>query len=64
MLLLTRKMGESICIGDNIELRILEIRKGQIKLGIEGPRQVSVHRQEVYQRILNNREQRVHARSV
>ena len=63
MLLLTRKQGESICIADNIEVRVLEVRKGQVKIGIEGPRQVSVHRQEVYERILHNHEQGVHART-
>jgi carbon storage regulator len=64
MLLLTRKQGESIRIADNIEVRVLEVRRGQVKIGIEGPRSVSVHRQEVYQRILDNHEQRVHARTV
>ncbi len=64
MLLLTRKQGELIRIADNIELRIIEIRKGQIKIGIQGPREVSVHRQEVYQRIVNNRKHEVHARTV
>ena len=53
MLLLTRKQGESICIADNIEVRVLEVRRGQVKIGIEGPRHVSVHRQEVYQRIVD-----------
>jgi carbon storage regulator len=63
MLLLTRKQGESIRIADNIEVRVLEVRKGQVKIGIEGPRQVSVHRQEVYERIMNNQEHGVHART-
>jgi carbon storage regulator len=51
MLLLSRKLGESIRIADNIEVRVLEIRKGQVKLGIDGPREVTVHRQEVYRKI-------------
>jgi carbon storage regulator len=63
MLLLTRKQGESIRIADNIEVRVLEVRKGQVKIGIEGPRQVSVHRQEVYDRIMSNQEHGVHART-
>ncbi len=64
MLLLTRKQGESICIADNIEVRVLEVRKGQVKIGIQGPRNVSVHRQEIYDRIINNQEHAVHARTV
>lgn len=63
MLLLTRKQGESIRIADNIEVRVLEVRRGQVKIGIEGPRQVSVHRREVYDRILNNQGHGVHART-
>ncbi len=52
MLLLTRKQGESIRIADDIEVRVLEVRKGQVKIGIEGPRHVSIHREEIYRRIL------------
>ena len=62
MLLLTRKQGESIRIADNIEVRVLEVRRGQVKIGIEGPRSVSVHRQEVYDEIQRgNREQSPHS---
>lgn len=48
MLVLNRKPGESIILGDNIEVRILEIQDGKIKLGIEAPREVSILRKEVY----------------
>jgi len=60
MLLLSRKQGESIRIADEIEVRVLEIRKGQVKLGIDGPRDVPVHRQEVYQKIQDAEGNRVH----
>ena len=60
MLLLSRKQGESIRIADEIEVRVLEIRRGQVKLGIDGPRHVPVHRQEIYQRIQNAEEHGVH----
>ena len=51
MLVLTRKAGESIVIGDEIKLVVLEIKGRQVKLGIEAPAHVAVHRLEVYQKI-------------
>lgn len=48
MLVLTRKEDESIMIGDNIEIKVLELRENQVKLGIEAPRSIPVHRKEVY----------------
>ncbi|MCY1690122.1 carbon storage regulator CsrA [Exiguobacterium sp. SL14] len=48
MLVLKRKTGEAIQIGDDIELTILAIEGDQIKLGIKAPRQVDIHRKEVY----------------
>lgn len=51
MLVLNRKMGESIILGENIEIRILDIQDGKIKIGIEAPREVSILRKEVYEAI-------------
>lgn len=51
MLVLTRKLDESIIIGDNIKLTVVEIRGDQVKLGIEAPREIPVHREEVYREI-------------
>ena len=51
MLALTRKRGESIIIGDDIEVVILSIQGEQVKLGINAPKTVSVHRREVYEQI-------------
>jgi carbon storage regulator len=51
MLVLTRKVNEKIKIGDDIIISILEIGKGGVRVGIEAPRSVSVHRQEVYDKI-------------
>lgn len=48
MLVLNRKPGESIILSDNIEIRILDIQDGKIKIGIEAPRDVSILRKEVY----------------
>jgi carbon storage regulator len=51
MLILTRKLGESITIGDEIKITFLEITGKQLRIGIEAPKNVSVHRAEVYQAI-------------
>ncbi len=51
MLILTRKLGESIVIGDNIKVTITDIKNGQIKLGITAPKDVTVNREEVVKEI-------------
>ncbi|WP_027955052.1 carbon storage regulator CsrA [Halobacillus kuroshimensis] len=48
MLVLNRKSGESIKIGDDIEIKVVSIEGGQVKLGIEAPRHIDIHRKEVY----------------
>jgi len=61
MLVLTRKLGENIRIGDSVKITVLEVRSGQVKLGIEAPPEVKVHREEIYARIQeeNRRAQRL-----
>ena len=51
MLILTRRLGESIRVGDDIKITVVEIRGGNIRLGIEAPTQIKVHREEIYERI-------------
>jgi carbon storage regulator len=51
MLVLTRKLGESIRIGDDIVVKIVDLDNRQVKIGIEAPRSVAVNREEVYERI-------------
>jgi carbon storage regulator len=51
MLILTRKLGERITIGNDIVISLLEIKGSQVKLGIEAPKGISIHRQEIYERI-------------
>ena len=51
MLVLTRKTGEGIVIGDTITVKIIEVRGGNIRIGIEAPRATRIYRQEVYDRI-------------
>lgn len=48
MLVLTRKENESIMIGDSIEVKVLDLKENQVKIGIVAPREVAVHRREVY----------------
>ncbi|GIX41250.1 MAG: carbon storage regulator [Leptospiraceae bacterium] len=51
MLILTRKTNQSIMIGDQIEIVVVEVRGDQVKLGIKAPKNISVHRSEVYKEI-------------
>ncbi len=56
MLVLSRKKNESIVINDNITIVVVEIRGDKVRLGIEAPKEVPVHRNEVYEAIRRNRE--------
>jgi carbon storage regulator len=51
VLVLTRRVGDSIMIGDDIVVTVLEVRSDQVRLGIDAPREVSVHREEVYRQM-------------
>ncbi len=52
MLILTRRLGERVIIGDNIEVTVLAISGSQVRVGVQAPKQISVHREEVYYRLL------------
>ncbi|MBN1592934.1 MAG: carbon storage regulator CsrA [Candidatus Coatesbacteria bacterium] len=52
MLVLTRKRDESIIIGDDIEIMVVDINANEVRIGISAPRELSVHRKEVYEAIL------------
>ncbi len=56
MLVLTRRVGESLIIGDDISITILGIKGHQVRLGINAPKEISVHREEIYQRIQNEKQ--------
>ncbi|MEN8907331.1 MAG: carbon storage regulator CsrA [Clostridiales bacterium] len=51
MLVLTRKKGQSIIIGDNIEINIIEVQGEQVKIGINAPKNITIHRNEIYKEI-------------
>ena len=59
MLVLSRKRGERIVIGPNIELTVVDIRGNNVRLAVEAPRDVSIHREEIYQRIQEENRQQV-----
>jgi len=52
MLILTRKLGESIAIGDQIKVTLIEIQGKHVKIGVNAPKDVPIHRQEIYERIV------------
>ena len=51
MLVLSRKRGERIMIGNNIELMIMDVRGGTVRLGLDAPKEVAIHREEVFRRV-------------
>ena len=57
MLILTRKVNETLMVGDDVSVTVLGIKGGQIRIGINAPRDVAVHRQEVYEKILQERKE-------
>lgn len=59
MLILTRRVGESIVVGDDITVTVFEVRGDAVRIGIDAPRSVQVHRQEVYEELQRANEQAV-----
>ena len=51
MLILTRKVGESLVIGDDVSIIVLGVKGNQVRIGVDAPRSVSVHREEIYNKI-------------
>ena len=56
MLILTRKLGESIIIGENVQLSVVEINKNNIKIGINAPKDITIYREEVFEKIKEENE--------
>jgi carbon storage regulator len=55
MLILTRRQGETLVIGDDVMITVLGVKGNQVRLGINAPKQISVHREEIYQKIQNEK---------
>jgi carbon storage regulator len=51
MLILTRRVGETVVIGDDVDVTVLGVKGNQVRIGVKAPRNVSVHREEIYKRI-------------
>ena len=57
MLILTRKVGEALMVGDDVNITVLGVKGNQVRIGVNAPKEVAVHREEIYQRIQKEKDE-------
>jgi len=55
MLILTRKVGETVIIGNEVDVTVLGVKGNQVRIGVKAPREITVHREEIYERICHEK---------
>lgn len=55
MLILTRRVGETLMVGDEVSITVLGVKGNQVRIGVNAPKHIAVHREEIYQRIQNEK---------
>jgi len=59
MLILTRRAGEALMVGENVRVTVLGVKGNQVRIGVDAPKEVAVHREEIYDRIKKEKESRL-----